>query len=317
MPVRDDWVSAAELIRRLDRELSVCSAKLTVVLVDDGSVGPCIPEEFRSSFAVVHRIRRVRLRRNVGHQRAIAIGLVYIERNLDCDAVLVMDADGEDTPEGALQLIRALVAQSETGAAIAIFAERSRRTESIVFRTFYRVYKVVHRVLTGVSVRVGNFSILPSWYLGRLVVMSELWNHYAAACFRSGLPLNMIPIPRGYRIAGTSKMNFVSLSMHGMSAISVFADVLGVRLLIGATAGSLLAGFGVIAVIAIRVATFRAIPGWATYTAGIFIVIMIQFMTLAITFTFTMLSSRSNPGFIPLRDYEFFIADTMDLYAYE
>src|SRR2546425_10710991 len=90
-----------------------------------------------------------------------------------------------------------------------------------------------------------------------LVVMSELWNHYAAAVFRSGLPFTTTPIPRGYRIAGTSRMNFVSLTAHGMSAISVFGDVVGVRLLIASLAGSLMAALGILAVAAIRIFTDR------------------------------------------------------------
>ena len=36
--------------------------------------------------------------------------------------------------------------------------------------------------------RVGNFSVIPRDLLSRLVVVSELWNHYAAAVFKSRLP---------------------------------------------------------------------------------------------------------------------------------
>src|SRR5712671_4606652 len=92
MPLRDDWASAAELIRRLDRVLCSYPYTLDVLLVDDGSVQVCSSADFQSSFAAVRTIRILRLRRNLGHQRAIAIGLVHIEQNLACDAVLVMDA---------------------------------------------------------------------------------------------------------------------------------------------------------------------------------------------------------------------------------
>ena len=110
-----------------------------------------------------------------------------------------------------------------------------------MFRFFYHIYRVLHRALTGVSVRVGNFSILPATFLTTLVAMSELWNHYAAAVFRSKLPFTMIPVPRGTRIAGRSRMNFTALVSHGLSAISVFGDIVGVRLLVASLAGSFLA----------------------------------------------------------------------------
>src|ERR1035437_6790865 len=100
MPLRDDWSSAAELIRRLDQAVSSYPCALHVLLVDDGSAQGCNSADFQSDFAVVQTIQTLRLRRNLGHQRAIAIGLAHIDQTVACDAVLVMDADGEDTPDG-------------------------------------------------------------------------------------------------------------------------------------------------------------------------------------------------------------------------
>jgi len=313
MPVRDDWASASELIRRLDRAISnVCSVE--ILLVDDGSLEECKSDDFRSRFSAVRAIRALRLRRNLGHQRAIAIGLAHLQQNARCDAVLVMDSDGEDTPDGVVKLLSAFM---ESHCAIAIFAERSRRSESLVFRCFYQLYRALHQGLTGISVRVGNFSILPRSYLNTLVAMSELWNHYAASVFRSRLPYTMIPIPRGTRIAGTPKMNFPALVSHGLSAISIFGDIVGVRLLIASLAGTLFAALGIVIVVMVRLFTDRAIPGWATYATGTLAIIMIQFITIAASFTFFMLSSRTNLGFVPLRDYALFVEEVMNIYLHE
>ena len=314
MPLRDDWSSAAELIRRLDKAISSDAFTVEIILVDDGSVQRCVRSDFQSDFSVVRAIRTLRLRRNLGHQRAIAIGLVYVQQTISCDAVVVMDADGEDTPNGLTQLLRAY---SDTHGAKAVFAQRSRRSESLAFRFFYHLYKLLHRCLTGISVKVGNFSILPSPYLNTLAVMSELWNHYAAAVFRSKLPFTMIPIPRGTRIAGTSSMNFVAFVSHGLSAISVFGDVVGVRLLIGTLVGCLLTGFGMVLVVAIRLFTNLAIPGWATYATGTLAIIMIQLITIATSFTFYVLSNRSSMAFVPLRDYSWFVEEVVDIYSHE
>jgi polyisoprenyl-phosphate glycosyltransferase len=314
LPLRDDWTSAAELIRRLDRAISSIAYRIEIVLVDDASVQGCERCLFPSSLSAVRTIQILRLRRNLGHQRAIAIGLMHIKQTTTCDAVVVMDADGEDTPEGLIKLIDAY---SKHSSAVAIFAERARRMESLLFRSCYIAYKTLHRILTGISVRVGNFSILPFQYLCTLSVMSELWNHYAAAVFRSKLPFTTIPVARGYRIAGVSHMNFVALVSHGLSAISVFGDIVGVRLLITSLMGSLIAGFGILIVAGIRLFTDLAIPGWATFATGILIVILIQFVTIAASFTFVVLSSRTNLGFLPLRDYAYFVAETVDLYSHE
>jgi polyisoprenyl-phosphate glycosyltransferase len=314
LPLRDDWTSAAELIRRLDNAISSVACRIEIVLVDDASAQACERCVFPSYLSAVRTIQILRLRRNLGHQRAIAIGLMHIKQAITCDAIVVMDADGEDTPEGLVQLIDVY---SKHNGAIAVFAERTRRLESALFQSFYIVYKTLHRVLTGISVRVGNFSILPSRYLSTLSVMSELWNHYAAAVFRSKLPFITIPIARGHRIAGTTHMNFVALVSHGLSAISVFGDIVGVRFLISSLMGSLLAGVGILVVAGIRLFTDLAIPGWATFAAGTLMIIFLQFITIATSFTFVVLSSRTNLGFLPLRDYAYFVAETVDLYPHE
>jgi glycosyltransferase involved in cell wall biosynthesis len=312
MPVRDDWFSAAELLRRLDRALSTLPHRLHVMLIDDGSVQKCPEKDFKGPFSVIETVNFVRLRRNLGHQRAIAAGLAYAHARLEgMDAVVVMDADGEDTPEGVFQLISSF---EEARDQKIVFARRSRRSESIGFRVFYRLYRYLHRSLTGISVRVGNFSIVPWECVTTLVAMSELWNHYAAAVFRSRLPLNMVPIARGHRIAGRSTMNFVSLVSHGLSAMSVFSDVIGVRLLVGSLSASLLSALGVLFVIFIRIFSNLAIPGWATYAAGALVIITIQLLTIAASFTFFMLSSRTNLGFVPFRDYELFTEEAVRVY---
>jgi glycosyltransferase involved in cell wall biosynthesis len=308
IPLRDDWLCAAELLRQLDQMLAGQPYRVDILLVDDNSHQEGRPADFPGQFAAIQSIRVLRLRRNLGHQRAIAIGLVYIEKSIPCDAVLVMDGDGEDTPAGALELLNAFTGEA------AIFAKRSRRTESITFRFLYRLYKLVHYLLTGVKVQVGNFSILPSKYLGTLVVTSELWNHYAAAVIRSGLLMTTIPIPRGYRITGSSKMNFVTLAAHGMSAISVYGDVVGVRVLVASMFGSLMAAAGIVAVIVLRIFANREVPGWATLSIGALAIIFIQFLSLALSFTFTFLSNRINLSFVPLRDYELFIAGVQDVW---
>lgn len=66
----------------------------------------------------------LRLRRNVGHQKAIAIGLGYVEENLpDAQRVVVMDSDGEDLPEIIATLLEAV---RDENVDVAVARRRSR-----------------------------------------------------------------------------------------------------------------------------------------------------------------------------------------------
>ena len=67
----------------------------------------------------------------------------------------------------------------------------------------------------------------------------------------------------------------------------------------------------------IRLFTNQAIPGWATYTIGTLAIVMIQFITIATSFTFVVLSNRANLGFVPLRDYSLFVEECADIYSHE
>src|ERR1039458_7604798 len=113
-----------------------------------------------------------------------------------------MDADGEDRPAD----IRVLAEKfHQDGQRSIVFAARAKRLERVMFRFLYHVYRLLHWSPTGDSVRVGNFSIIPFESLGRLVVVPEIWNHYAAAVIRSRLRFESIPIARGKRLSGDRK----------------------------------------------------------------------------------------------------------------
>ena len=311
MPVRDDWVSVGVLIRTLDGAISGMPVKAVIVVVDDHSSEAWDAPDIPTGLVSTERITVVRLRRNLSHQRAIAVGLVHIEDQVVCDAVMVMDGDGEDTPEGAVELLKQFEATERRKA---VFAARTRRSESVGFRVSYKLFKALHWLLTGVTVRVGNFSVVPKSYLRTLVVMSELWNHYAAALFRSRLPYVMVPIARGRRIAGRSQMNYVALMTHGLSAISVFGDIVGVRVLLVSGVAVSLAVLGVFVVATIRLFTDRAIPGWATYATGILAIIMIQVISMAASYTFAVLANRATASIIPVKDALIFVDEVVDVY---
>lgn len=293
MPVFRDAPSARAVISAAVVHLH--PREVRFVVVDDGTIPPIaaadLVDEGRGPLTLVT------LRRNLGHQRAIAVGLAYIAEQPDADAVIVMDADGEDRVEDLPRLIEAWKAN---GGAAVVFAERTRRLESLRFRVLYQAYRHLHRLLTGIPVRFGNFSLVPRTLLLRLVYCSELWNHYAAAIMRARLPYTSIPTVRGQRLEGRSQMGFVSLVMHGLSALSVFSDTIGVRILVVATAGvggltllGLWAGFRTSGDMLLAIAVLLA--------GGALMVTACALLTLVV------LGRRSAADFIPARDHRLFI----------
>lgn len=306
IPVFNDWAAVSQLLALLDSELARCGLPLQAraLLVDDGSSTPAESEWKRTSYTAIERVDILALRRNLGHQRAITIGLAYVEANLACDAVVVMDGDGEDAPGDVPLLLRRFL---EVGGQKAVFAERARRTEKLTFRIFYKFYKGAHLLLTGLKVRVGNFSVLPFSLLKKLVVVSDLWNHYAAAVFKARLPVEMIPLARGHRLAGESRMNFVSLVVHGLSAMSVYGDRIGVRLLTATSAAAVFALAVLLLGLAVRLGTGFVFPRWAINVGAALLIVLFQALATVLVFVFIVLAGRDSSSFLPVRDYGYYV----------
>lgn len=314
IPVFNDWTAVELLLPLLDQYLREIPEPVRVLLVDDGSLD-AVPEEFPAVYLEkIHTIEVLHLRRNLGHQRALATGMCYVEENLPCKALVVMDGDGEDAPADVPRLLSRF---RETGDNTLVFAERTRRSESSPFRFFYWAYKLLHLLLTGLPVRVGNFSVIPRRVLGRLVVVSELWNHYAASVFKARIPCTMVPTERAPRLAQQSQMNFVSLVIHGLSAISVFGDRVGVRLMIAVSVLCLLAFCGLVGTLAASFLLPEIFPNWVAYTSGILLIVLVQMLTLLLIFVFVVLAGRGNSSFLPLRDYAYFVADARTVFRGE
>ncbi len=311
IPVFNDWESLAVLIPMIDAELIAKRQPARVLVVDDGSIRERGDGAPWGPLEAIERMEVLTLRRNLGHQRAIAIGLAYIEARLEPEAVVVMDGDGEDDPRDIPRLLDRL--RAEGGRKI-VFAERSRRSESSTFRVFYWLYRQAHYVLTGQRVRVGNFSVIPRRRLISLVAVAEMWNHYAAAAFRSRQPICMIPTQRATRLRGHPTMDFIALVTHGLSAISVYSEVVGVRVLVLAAILAILSVGVMLAVVVIRLATNLAIPGWATFTISLSMILLVQAIMLTTLFSFVILSGRNHSTFLPRRDYENYLLDIAVLF---
>lgn len=313
IPVFNDWESFAILLSELDRLAAGLSVPLSVDAVDDGSTQPS--DNLSSVCAGLRSLARVRVLRlstNVGHQRAIAVGLCHASEEAEASAVLVMDSDGEDRPDAVPRLLAAAEGKRD----FVVVGARARRSENTTFRAGYVIYKFLFKLVTGKKIDFGNFSLISAGYLRRLVMLPDLWNNLAAAVLRSRLPIQQVHIDRGTRYAGKSKMNFASLIVHGFSAISVYADTIFVRLLIAAL---LLSGFtAVVAVFVLALRLFvpaHATPGWATTVILSLTIIVLQVLFTTLTSLLALLNSRVQRLMLPIVDYKPYIYEVETLFG--
>lgn len=304
IPVFNDWASVLLVLDRLQEVSRRLERPAAVVLVDDGSTEPA-PTERLARLSGFSSIEILALRRNVGHQRAITLGLAYIHRRRPCRAVVVMDGDGEDGPEDVPLLLERC---RETGWSSVVFARRTRRSEGLLFLVGYHGFRALHLLLTGRRVEVGNFSVVPRALLERIVGISEVWNHYAAAVIHARLPVEKVPIPRRRRLLGASRMRPVDLAVHGLSAISVYGEVIGARLIGLAGVLMLLAAAALAGLLGARWLAAVRVPPWAMTSAGFLAVALLNLFVLSMIFVLFVLQSRNNSNFLPIRDWRYYVA---------
>jgi polyisoprenyl-phosphate glycosyltransferase len=300
VPQFNDWEALNLLIEKLNEDVEATTlANTSLLVVDD-----CSSRDRTEPFVAFRgtEIKVLRLFRNLGHQRAIAIGLSYIAREMSCDKVIVMDADGEDAPQDINKLVRRSLEQPGK----IIFARRTKRQESTLFRVFYVIYKSIFKLLTGKVITFGNFSLVPQRRLQNLVRVSEIWNNYPGGVIRSRIPYDDVPVERAKRLAGESKMNFVSLVLHGLSAISVLIDTTAVRILIFSMWMSGLVLTFMVVIIFLKVIG-NATPGWASTLGSTLLIVMLQSFLISLFLVFMVLQYRTQQHFIPAIHYRDFI----------
>jgi glycosyltransferase involved in cell wall biosynthesis len=191
IPIFNDWTSLDVLVKKLNDQAEQIQFNFHIFVIDDGSSEE--PHGFLGGREAHLDIQLVRLSNNLGHQRAIAVGLVIASRVEDIRAVVVMDADGEDRSEDVPKLLSAWGEDPN----LIVVAQRRERSEGLVFKSFYAMYKLAFRVMTGQRIDFGNFCLIPRVSLCALTHNPAIWNNLAAAITRSTIPRIPLPLARG------------------------------------------------------------------------------------------------------------------------
>jgi glycosyltransferase involved in cell wall biosynthesis len=291
-PVFEDTEASTILFSELAKS---CGTDIHIVAVDDGSVRQPLTLQGMQDANVSGTV--IKLKRNVGHQRAIAVGLGYVAEHFSqIDRVVVMDSDGEDLPE----TIDSLLDDLDTTEVDVVVAQRKSRVETLRFKTFYLVYKWLFNLLTGRKISFGNFMVMTAPAVRRLASMGELATHVAGTVLVSRLRWRTCAVDRGPRYAGKSKMNFVGLALHGFKGLMIFAEDVLVRVGIACAGVAVLSLLGVTAAVVLKAIGY-ATPGWFSVVLGLLLLVFLQ--TGAITLMTLMLTGITRSSTVLPLDY--------------
>jgi len=225
IPVFNDWESLLSLLNNINALKINNIAYLKILIIDDCSTEILNKNIEFESFTDVEVIKNLK---NIGHGKSIAYGINYLSKKNDFDYLIIMDGDGEDRPEE----VKELILKSFDLPSLTITANRIKRSESAFFKLSYHLHKILTLVLTGHSIKFGNFMCIPKQDLNLIVSNKNLFVSFSGTVSKFIKNKTYIPSIRGVRYHGPTKMTFLKLIRHSLLIMSVFKIEVASRLLV-------------------------------------------------------------------------------------
>ncbi|GHA32418.1 glucosyl transferase [Devosia pacifica] len=261
IPVYNEEAVLPLLLHRLARVTEKIDGRCEIIFVDDGS---------RDSSAIVlaelartnPQYRYIRFARNFGHQIAVSAGL----RAATGDAVIILDADLQDPPEVALDLI----AKWREGYEV-VYAQRTKRAGEPFLKkaTAHVFYRALSRLSTIELPRdVGDFRLVDRAAVDAFLAMPE-YNRYVRGMFAwIGFRQTSVPYERDPRAAGSTKYPLRKMLSLAANAIVSFSDApLKAAIYVGAMISAAALAFGAYVVLRALFWTEGLVDGWASTVA--------------------------------------------------
>lgn len=246
-----------------------------LIIVDDGSKDQTsdLIKKFNRRKIDIHLIR---FSRNFGHQQAIQAGLDHCSGH----AAIIIDADLQDPPELAVQMIQ----NWERGFNV-VYGIRSKRIEENNFKrlTAFIFYRLLN-IFSGISIPKdsGDFKLLDREVINVLNSMPEKGRFIRGLITWIGFKQKSIKYVRDKRLAGSTKYSLRKMIVLALEGLTTFSRrPLRLASFIGFFF-SAISFLGIIYVLYIRFFTINWVPGWAAISLAILLSSGIQMICIGI-----------------------------------
>ena len=274
VPVYNEEDNLRELYSQVTGVFEGANHDIEFVFIDDGS-RDASRQLIRDLAARDRRVTGLMLSRNFGHEAAIEAGM----RHAKGDAVIVMDADLQDSPDA----LPALVARWRGGADVA-YAVRKNRKESFVQRAaFTGFYRLAQRMMSIDLPRdAGPFCLMSRKALDAVNGMGERGRYFPGLRAYAGFRQEAVEVERNARHAGETKYSFIGRSAGAINAIFSFSKLPLRMVSIFGFAAAGVALLGALWVIIGGLTTDQNAPGWVSLMTVVLLVSGVQMVTLGI-----------------------------------
>ena len=248
-----------------------------LIFVNDGSRDNTWRELKKLAAGSECRVKLVNFSRNFGKEAAMYAGLQQSEG----DFVTIIDADLQQRPEVALEMLRLLESNPEADC-VAAFQERRREGAVLTFfkNCFYRIINRISDVdfYNGAS----DFRTLRRSMVEAILSMKEYFRFSKGIFSWVGFETMFLPYTPETRNAGKSTWSFRKLFRYAIDGIIAFTTA---PLKIATGLGLVMAGFSLLYLLVVVVQKLTVgidVPGYPTLIVLILLIGGIQLITLGI-----------------------------------
>ena len=215
-PVYNDWENLNKLLLKINKIFqNEVKTKFELIVVNDHSSKNYNFKKFK--MRMVEKVTILNLFKNEGSQRAIGIGIKYINKNYKNKfKTIIIDSDGQDNPK----IISKMLELSMKSPKYSLVIDRGQRKEPLWFKFFYEFYCILIQFFCAKKIRFGNYSLLISKHLKKISLQQELWSAFPPTVLKTINNLIHLTLDRDKRYSGESKMNFFGLIIHALKVFS-------------------------------------------------------------------------------------------------
>ena len=215
-PVYNDWENLNKLLLKINKIFqNEVKTKFELIVVNDHSSKNYNFKKFK--MRMVEKVTILNLFKNEGSQRAIGVGIKYINKNYKKNfKTIIIDSDGQDNPK----IISKMLELSMKSPKYSLVIDRGQRKEPLWFKFFYEFYCILIQFFCAKKIRFGNYSLLISKHLKKISLQQELWSAFPPTVLKTIDKLIHLTLDRDKRYSGDSKMNFFGLIFHALKVFS-------------------------------------------------------------------------------------------------
>ena len=218
IPVYNDGKSLNKLLEKIDLHLQdILDFETEILILNDNSSEKIAID--KKKFQNLEKINILNVKKNLGSQKIIALGLKFIKDSEQNFFITVIDSDGEENPFEIKNMLETAIKNID----YVITSNRKSRKESIIIKILYKIHLILTFVFSFKWISFGNFTTFNSQNIDKILSNGNSWLAHSSAVIKN-CKIKRLYAKREKRYFDKSKLSLINLIEHSLRINAVFSE---------------------------------------------------------------------------------------------